>query len=475
LFQIETFHNFTKAIYIIFDMSEKEGKILVIDDDKDVQITAKMILKKHYGVVDTIEDPVQLKKYSNLNDYNLILLDMNFSPGVTSGEEGLYWLKEILKFNPNAIVLMITAYGDIDLAVKAMKLGATNFIVKPWDNKKLLATIASAYKLSCSQRKLEQSENTKNTLARDIDQTYGSIIGNSEPIRNLFKTINKIAATDVNVLLLGENGTGKELIAREIHKKSNRAGGVFMNVDLGAISENLFESELFGHVKGAFTDAKEDRMGRFEMAEGGTLFLDEIGNLSLPLQSKLLTSIQNRSINRVGSGNSVAVNVRLICATNMPLKQMVEKNEFRQDLLYRINTVEIEIPPLRSRADDIPDLAAHFLKLYKNRYRKSKLSLQKSALKKLQDYKWPGNVRELQHVIERAVIMAEDQVIKPKDLILDNSGNNDVMSNSLNLEEVEKSVILKALNKHNFNLSAAARELGLGRTTLYRKMNKYEL
>jgi len=457
-------------------MPENKGKILVIDDDRDILITAKMILKKHFTVVDTLEKPKQLKNHQNLINYDLILLDMNFSPGATTGEEGLSLLKYIIQKHPEAVVIMITAYGDIDLAVKAVQQGATDFIVKPWDNKRFLVTVQAGFKLSKSQSELKQAKSTKDTLAKDIDQSHGRIIGNSEPMKKMFKTIDKISNTDVNVLILGENGTGKELVAREIHRKSGRAGEVFMNVDLGSISENLFESELFGHVKGAFTDAKEDRIGRFEMASGGTLFLDEIGNLSMPLQSKLLTSIQKKEINRVGFGTSVPVDVRLICATNMPLKKMVEEEKFRQDLLYRINTVELHIPPLRERVEDIPELTRHFLNSYKQKYRKPDIELNPSAIYELQNYKWPGNIRELQHILERAVIMAEGKYINPREFILDNKFSGEETSvNTLNLEEVEKNTILKALKKHHYNLSAAAKDLGLGRTTMYRKMEKYEL
>lgn len=456
-------------------MNSKEGNILIIDDDPDIQITAQMILKKHYLNIDTIDDPRELKNIDNWDFYNLVLLDMNFSPGATSGEEGLRWLEHILKQNPTMIVIMITAYGDVDLAVKAMRIGATDFIMKPWDNKKFKATVDTGYKLSISQKKLKQAQSTKQTLAKDIDQSYSQIIGNSKIMNELFTTIDKVAATEVNVLILGENGTGKELVAREIHRKSERSDEVFINVDLGSISENLFESELFGHVKGAFTDAKEDRTGRFEMANGGTLFLDEIGNLNFPLQSKLLTAIQKKEVQKVGSANSIPIDVRLISATNMPLKSMVEEDKFRQDLLFRINTVEIHIPPLRERTEDIPDLVHHFFETYKNKYRKNQLSIKSNAIKDLQKYHWPGNIRELQHIIERAVIMAEGKEIRPKDFILDQKKNIETNINTLNLEEVEKQTILKALKKHNYNLSAAAKELGLGRTTMYRKMNKYEL
>lgn len=456
-------------------MTEKKGSILVIDDDRDVLVTARMILKKQFEKIDALDNPEELRKLKKIGGYDLILLDMNFSPGATSGEEGLFWLRYIQQAEPEAVVIMITAYGGIDLAVKAVKTGAVDFIVKPWDNKRFLATIESGIRLARSRNELRQVKSAKDTLARDLDHQYTEIIGNSAPIQQLHKTIQKVSGTDVNILILGENGTGKELVAREIHRRSQRAEEVFMNVDLGALSENLFESELFGHVKGAFTDAKEDRLGRFEMASGGSLFLDEIGNLSFPLQSKLLTAIQRREINRVGSSDHIPVDVRLICATNMPVKKMVAEDKFRQDLLYRINTVEIQIPPLRERAEDIPELAEYFFKQFKAKYRKNDLVLSANSLKELQNYRWPGNVRELQHILERAVIMAESKEIRPKEFILDTKQDQQTNSKSLNLEEVEKQTILTALKKHSYNLSAAAKELGLGRTTLYRKMSKYEL
>jgi transcriptional regulator with PAS, ATPase and Fis domain len=308
-----------------------------------------------------------------------------------------------------------------------------------------------------------------------MDQPYGDIVGESPAMKEVFHTVDKVATTDVNVLILGENGTGKELVAREIHRRSGRSNEVFMHVDLGSLSESLFESELFGHVRGAFTDAKEDRKGRFEMAHQGTLLLDEIGNLSMPLQSKLLTAIQQKTIHRVGSAQSSAVDVRLICATNRPLKAMVSENTFREDLLYRINTVELLLPPLRERREDLPLLAEHFMALYRKKYRKPNMVLDRKALEKLQKYTWPGNIRELQHVLERTVILVEDSEIKAKDLVLSSGQQIAPRASSLNLEEIERNTILKALKKHQYNLSAAAKELGLGRTTLYRKMNKYEL
>jgi len=456
-------------------MADKEGKILVIDDDPDILITAKMILKKHYRDVEVWDGPGRLEQGTDISDKEMILLDMNFSPGATSGEEGLYWLKSILQNHPDVVVIMITAYGDIDLAVKAMKLGAVDFIVKPWENQKFLATVQSGYQLSKSRKQVSHLQFTQKILEQDLNEHYRKMTGSSEAMNEIYQAIDKVAATDVNVLILGENGTGKELVARELHRKSPRASKIFMGVDMGSLSESLFESELFGHVKGAFTDAKESRMGRFEMADGGSLFLDEIGNLSMALQSKLLTVIQRKEVVRVGSANPVPVDVRLICASNMPLREMVTNDRFRQDLFYRINTVEINVPPLRERVEDIPDLTHYYLKQYGRKYRKPNLTIDKPGLEKLKKYQWPGNVRELQHVIERTVIMTDNRTIKKNDLILDQKQMSHVDSRNLNLEELEKRTIEKALKKHNNNLTAAAKELGLGRTTLYRKMTKYEL
>lgn len=451
------------------------SKILVIDDDKDILLSTKMVLKKEFKDIKTVTNPDDIIPFIEKKLFDVILLDMNYSIGATSGKEGLKWLKQILKIDPDAVVVMMTAYGDINLAIDSMKIGAVDFVVKPWDNKKLLATILSAYNLSKSKQEIKKLKNKQETLVKDIDQSYSKIIGESENMIELFDIIDKVANTDANILILGENGTGKEVIARAIHRKSEQSNSLFINVDLGAIPESLFESELFGHTKGAFTDAKEDRAGRFEIADKGTLFLDEIGNLSLPLQSKLLTAIQKKEITRVGSSKPIPVNIRLICATNMPLKEMVDKNEFRQDLYFRINTVEIHIPPLRERLEDIPLLANHFLNIYRRKYKKPEMKISADAIKKLRKYNWPGNIRELQHIIERTVIMSNSNILNANDFVLNISERNSMNQNNLNLEEVEKQTIEKALKKHNFNVSAAAKELGLGRTTMYRKMTKYGL
>jgi DNA-binding NtrC family response regulator len=450
-----------------------DGKILIIDDDKDILLSTKMVLKKEFSSIKTIIEPTDIIPYIEKKIFDVVLLDMNFTTGATSGKEGLEWLKTILKIDPQAVIVMMTAYGDINLAIDSMKIGAIDFVVKPWDNKKLLATILSAYNLRKSKQEIIQLKSKQEVLVKHIDQSYSEIIGESDKMIELLEVVNKVAKTDANILILGENGTGKEVIARAIHRSSERSKNLFINVDLGAIPETLFESELFGHVKGAFTDAKEDRAGRFEIANNGTLFLDEIGNLSLPLQSKLLTAIQNKEITRVGSNEPIPVNIRLLCATNMPLKEMTDKNEFRQDLFFRINTVEINIPPLRDRLEDIQLLSNHFLEIYRKKYNKMDTKITLEAIKKLKKYNWPGNIRELQHIIERTVIMSNSHVLNPSDFVLNISENSTISRNNLNLEEVEKQTIDRALKKHNFNISSAAKELGLGRTTMYRKMTKY--
>jgi DNA-binding NtrC family response regulator len=454
-------------------MNTKPGKILVIDDDKDILLTTRVVLKKQFGVIKTEADPEMIIQQLDNEFFDIILLDMNFSAGATSGKEGMKWLREIRKKDESAHVIMMTAYGDIDLAVKAMKEGASDFIVKPWDNQKLMATVINAYRLSQSKREIIELRRKQELLHQDIDLEFSEIIGSSDRMKDVFITISKVAQTDANVLILGENGTGKELIARALHRESERAKEIFVSVDLGAIPETLFESELFGHVKGAFTDAKDDRSGRFEVASGGTLFLDEIGNLSLPLQSKLLSVVQNRVINRVGSSKETPINIRLICATNMPLYRMVQEKTFREDLLYRINTVEIKVPPLRERRSDIPLLTDHFTRLYARKYNKTGISLQQDVYQKLDTYSWPGNIRELQHVIERAIILNDKDTLKPADFLImhENSRSTDLIGHRM--EDVEKQTIQQALEKYRYNISKAADELGMARTTLYRKMTKY--
>ncbi|MCR9253606.1 MAG: sigma-54 dependent transcriptional regulator [bacterium] len=457
-------------------MDKELGKILIIDDDEDVLLAAKMLLKKHAQEVIIEKNPKKIPFLLNHDTYDVILLDMNFSHDTTSGKEGFYWLEQILERDPQAVVILITAFGDVEMAVRALKEGATDFVLKPWQNEKLIATLSTASKLKKSYKEVDNLKQTKKALQEDSNLPFKDIIGESKAIKDVFNIIDKVAGTDANVLILGENGTGKELIARAIHQKSLRKDNVFISVDMGAITETLFESELFGHKKGSFTDAKEDRPGRFEVANSGSLFLDEIGNLSMPLQSKLLTALQSRQVTRIGANKSVDIDIRLICATNMPLYDMVEENTFRQDLVYRINTVEIRLPALRERQEDIPLLTDHFIQMYSQKYRKPTKKISQSGIKKLQKYHWPGNIRELQHAIERAIIMSENQVLTPDDFffLMQKSDNGDTID-SFNLDDVEKTVIQKAINKHNGNISKAAKELGLTRASLYRRLEKHGL
>jgi two-component system response regulator HydG len=449
------------------------GKILMIDDDEDVLLAAKMLLKKqgHHVIIE--KNPKKIPFLLNNDTYDVILLDMNFSKDITSGKEGFYWLEQILAHDPSSVVIMITAFGDVEMAVRALKAGATDFILKPWQNEKLIATISTAIRLKQSYKEVDKLKKAKEMLEEQISRPFAEIIGQSKAIQDVFQLIDKVAKTDANVLILGENGTGKELIARAIHQRSLRKDNSFVSVDMGAITETLFESELFGHKKGAFTDAREDRPGRFELANGGTLFLDEIGNLSMALQSKLLSALQSRQVTRVGANQALPVDIRLICATNMPLHKMVQEGTFRQDLLYRINTVEVQVPPLADRVEDIPMLAQHYLNYYAKKYHKPVNTIAPDALDKLKRYAWPGNIRELQHAIERAVIMTDLTSLQDSDFLLSRALSTGPANNTLNLDEVEKTAIVKALNMHNGNISKAADELGLTRASLYRRMEKY--
>lgn len=451
-----------------------QANILVVDDDVDILTTARIVLKSKFSSIQTESSPHQISQLLDQDTFDLVLLDMNFTAGFTSGKEGLRWLKKIKKAAPQTHVVLMTAYGDVSLAVKAMKDGATDFVVKPWDNEALLASVLSAIQSPAPTLNAGKS-NGKSDAVSSAAGDQPLMLGESPSMVKVFHNISKVASTDANVLVLGENGTGKELVARELHQQSNRADQAFVHVDMGAISDTLFESELFGHVKGAFTDAREDRIGRFEAAHGGTLFLDEIGNLSLPLQAKLLTALQSRTITRVGSNQSKTVDVRLICATNMPLHEMVHEKTFRQDLLYRINTVELKLPPLRDREGDIELITTHFLKIYTEKYNREGFSIPANVIRRLNQYTWPGNIRELQHSIERAVIMEDTDGIVPEGAEQVNLFQETEAGDELNLEEVEKKAIMHAINKHHGNISQAAKELGLGRTTLYRKMNKYGL
>jgi DNA-binding NtrC family response regulator len=459
-------------------MEQKSGKILIVDDNEDLLKAAKMYLKRHFSQVDIEKNPEAIPSLMNNEDYDVILLDMNFTKDVSSGSEGYYWLEKILQLDPSAVVVLITAYGDIQMAVKAIKAGATDFVLKPWENEKLLATLYSSMRLRESRDVIENLKIKNHEINQALNDRYSEIIGQSSVMQRIFQTIDRVAKTDANVLILGENGTGKEVIARAIHRNSARKNENFAGVDLGSITETLFESELFGHKKGAFTDAKEDRAGRLEMANGGTLFLDEIGNLSMPLQAKLLTVLQNRKVSRVGSNKDTPIDIRLICATNMPLYEMVKENRFRQDLLYRVNTIEIEIPPLRERFEDIPLLANHFLKHYAAKYDKSVTKISEAAMSRMHKHPWPGNIRELQHAIERAIILSGSNVLQPEDFNFTPSAGKDDGQLSLdqyNLEEVEKLLIRKVLKKYNGNITQAASELGLTRSSLYRRLEKYGL
>ncbi len=459
-------------------MGKIDSRILIIDDDEDVLLAAKLFLKQHVTIVHTDKNPNNLPSLLKNENYDLILLDMNFSRDATSGQEGFYWLNKILETDPAIAVILITAYGDIELAVQGIKEGATNFLLKPWDNKKLLATIDTTLEVHRSKKEVIDLRSKQKLLIEQGDQPFSHIIGQSASMLNVLSTVKKVAKTDANILILGENGTGKEVIARAVHRASHRKDDVFISVDLGAISETLFESELFGYKKGAFTDAKEDRAGRFEAANNGTIFLDEIGNLSSPLQSKLLSVLQNRKVIRLGSVKEIPVDVRLVCATNMPLYQMVDDQKFRQDLLYRINTVEIHLPPLRDRIEDISRLVNHFLDVYCRKYKMPLKRLHASTLKRLEKHHWPGNIRELQHAVERAVIMSDTNILQPNDFFLSTSEkaeNAEVITTDTNLEATEKMLIRKVIDKHGGNISKAAKELGITRASLYRRIEKYEL
>jgi two-component system, NtrC family, response regulator HydG len=459
-------------------MEEKAGRILAIDDNEDILFALKLLLRSHVEVIETLTGPEKITEMMKKEEWDVILLDMNFTKDAISGQEGFDSLKVILENDPNAVVVFITAYGDAEKAVKAIKAGATDFILKPWQNEKILATINSAISLRRSRMQTESLRMKQQEISAVLDQPFTDFIGNSPEMQEVFTTIKKVAATDASILILGENGTGKELVARALYRNSVKNEEVFISVDLGSIAETLFESELFGHEKGAFTDAHKMKQGRFEIASGGTLFLDEIGNMTFPLQSKLLTVIERREVVRVGAAKPLPVDVRLITATNNNIHDEVANGNFRQDLLYRINTVEIHLPPLRDRTGDVPLLSDHFLKIYSKKYRKPIRNIQSSALKKLNQYQWPGNVRELQHAIERAVIMCDGSSLGSEDFILSaerkNSGGGFDMD-SYNLDEIEKTIINKVMKQNQGNVTQAASQLGLTRTSLYRRMEKHGL
>ncbi len=446
------------------------GCVLVVDDNEDVLTAIRLLLHGHVEKVQTATSPAALPTLLREGAFDAVVLDMNFSRDASSGAEGLRYLQKILALDPGVAVLMITAYGDLDLAVRAMKHGAVDFITKPWDNARLLGAVQAAVQL----------RRTRTALPPPPPPTgFPDILGASPAMEGVFETIRKVAPTDANVLVLGENGTGKELVARALHRASARAEGPFVSADLGALSESLFESELFGHAKGAFTGAAADRAGRFEAAAGGTLFLDEIGNISPAQQARLLTVLQRREVTRVGETTPRPIDIRLVSATNQPLARRVREGAFRQDLLFRLNTVEIHLPPLRERGDDVALLAQHFLQLYAHRYGRPARRVGERALDKLRLYPWPGNVRELQHTMERAVIMAEGDTLEASDLQFSAGaapeGDWAPEAASLDLEAVERAVIRKAMSKHGGNISRAAEELGLSRAALYRRIEKYGL
>jgi len=457
-------------------MSTSKGKLLLVDDNLSVLKSLNLYLKNKFESITTLRNPNQIPSLMEQTDFDIIVLDMNFKTGENTGNEGLYWLRRIVKADPSIVIILITAYADIELAVTGIKDGASDFIVKPWDNQKLLATLKAGMQLRASRKEVNKLKQKQILIREDIDRQFRKCTGKSEVMRAIYETIGKVAKTDASVLITGENGTGKEIIAREIHNLSKRKDEVFVSVDLGSLSESLFESEIFGHMKGAFTDAKEDRTGSFENASGGTLFLDEIGNHPVSIQSKLLNVLETRKITRVGSNKMVSVDIRLVTATNKNLPELVAKELFREDLLYRINTVHLELPPLRERREDILPLAEFFLKDFAVRYDKLNAKLNVSTMDALWNYDWPGNIRELKHTIEKAVILCDSEVIKPEDLALSKSRFDRVNpSFDISFEEAEKRIILTALNKFRWNISEVSKELNIGRQTIYRKIKKYDL
>jgi len=452
----------------------RSGNILLADDDEFVLLSLKVLLEPHFASVITTSNPERIPALFDREQFDVVVLDMNFRQGDTTGNQGLFWLKKILGMSPDTQVILLTAYADIHVAVESIREGALDFIVKPWQNDKLLTTIRTALSLSTEKKNVKQLRSRQRSLVSALEPPYEPLLGTSESINSIRKIIQKVAPTDAEVLILGANGTGKEVIAREIHRQSNRADSVFMAVDVGSLTESIFESEMFGHRRGAFTDAKEDRIGRFEAAAGGTLLLDEIGNLTLSLQSKLLTVLQHRKIVRLGTNEQISVDVRILCATNSNLETMVKEGRFREDLLYRINTVELKVPSLFDRTEDIPLIADHFLKKLGAKYHKPDVRLSPEAITFLQRYHWPGNIRELQHALERAVILCEEPLLQPADFgSVEKQINRDVLFESLNLEKLEEWAVRKALNKYGGNVSHAANELGLSRGALYRRMEQY--
>ena len=453
----------------------KQGKILIIDDNEDVLFALNLLLEPYVEQIRVTTQPERIEHFMESYVPDVILLDMNFRRDAISGQEGFFWLEKIKKTDPDAVVLFITAYADTEKAVRAIKAGATDFIPKPWEKEKLLATLSAALKLRESRTEVRSLKRQVAALESSEDDGF-EIIGESNAMQEIFTTIEKLRDTDANILILGENGTGKDLVARALYHHSPRNGQVFVGIDLGSIPEQLFESELFGYEKGAFTDARRDKPGRMEVATGGTLFLDEIGNLSLPMQAKLLTAIEKQQITRLGATRPITIDVRLISATNINIHEMVGKGTFRQDLLYRINTIELHIPPLRELGNDIQLLADYFLARYARKYKKDIKGLSRDARSKLQNYNWPGNVRELQHAIERAVILSDGMMLKPENFMLQPTASNKIAElEELNLSILEKEAIERALRRAEGNVTRAAELLGITRFALYRKLDKLGL
>ncbi len=455
---------------------KKKGKILVVDDNEEILVALRLFLLNHFELVIPEKNPEMILSRMQKDSFDVIILDMNFKAGINTGNEGLFWMNKILDIDRTVSVVFITAYAGIELAVNAIKQGAADFVEKPWDDDKLLAAVLKAFEIRRSKLEINRLRDKQEHLIENIDQEYDFFTGKAPSMEMVYRAIDKVAATDANILILGENGTGKEIIAREIHRRSLRSKEVFVGVDLGSLSSTLFESELFGHVKGAFTDAREDRPGRFEIASGGTLFLDEIGNLPSSLQTKLLSTLQGREVTRLGSNRPVPVDIRLISATNRPVFELIGQGLFREDLLYRINTIQIELPPLRDRKEDIPGLLDFFLKKYLLKYNKAGFRIEKSTMEKLLKYSWPGNIRELQHMAEKAVIMGEGEMLHYEDFFMGSrirQGN--VIPETLNLEQLEKDAIIRAIDKNGGNISRAVKDLGISRRALYYKLRKYDI
>ncbi|MFC2089629.1 sigma-54-dependent transcriptional regulator [Bacteroidota bacterium] len=452
-----------------------EGCILLVDDNQAVLTALTQLLESEYRMVLSIREPDLIPGILAVSRVDVVLLDMNFSAGESSGTEGLLWLKRILDLESEAVVVMMTAFGETEVAVRAMKMGATDFILKPWNDEKLLATMQSAYKLKTSKETIARLRIREDQLIRQIAGSTSPMIGESPAILSIKKIIAQVAPTESSVLILGENGTGKEMIAREIHNQSLRKEEVFIHVDLGSISDSLFESELFGHVRGAFTDASSDRAGRFEAASGGTLFLDEIGNLPYHLQGKLLSALQNREVYRLGSNKAIQIDIRIICATNQDIKGLIQKKLFREDLYYRINTIEITAPPLRERGNDIILLARHFIEEFKKKLGKESMQFPASYLEGLTRISWPGNIRQLRNHIERTVILSDEVA---QEQVQDSEGSDPVSTGNTypqTLEGIEMNYLLNALEKNKGNIKRTAEELGIARSTLYNKLKRYRI